>query len=179
MFERSDLSTPFCGVTFECAYGESRAELVQAIESKNYVCVGGATTADLVSAALRASDVTGREALEGASIATQLMIVVLHAFDGKHAVLVAAIPIHSEAGEKISNLALRLREVLFRRKLYLTFAGGDGAKANLEVWRLIKLLSHGNNHAKLKDAERPEDLPFGGGSGNKEHGCKGLFHPFC
>ena len=92
MFERSDLSTPFCGVTFDCVYGESRAEVVQDIESKNYVCVGGATTADLVGAALRASDVTGREALEGASIATQLMTVVLHDFDGKHTVLVAVIP---------------------------------------------------------------------------------------
>ena len=118
MFERSELSTPFCGVTFDCVYGESRAEVLQEIESKNYVCVGGATAAELVGAALRADDVTGREALEGDSVATQLMTVVLHDFDGKHAILVAVIPLNGNRRE-ISNLALRLRDVLFRRKLYL------------------------------------------------------------
>ena len=101
MFERSELLAPFCGVTFDCAYGESRAEVLQEIESKKYVCVGGATAAELVGAALRADDVTGRKALEGDStVATQLMAMVLHDFDGKHAALVAVIPLNDETGEK-------------------------------------------------------------------------------
>ena len=45
--------------------------------------------------------------------------------------------------------------------------------------RLVKLLSYGNKHTKLKDAKLPEDLPFWGGSDNKEHDCKGFFRDAC
>ena len=84
IFERSELTTSFIGCTVDCVYGESRTDVVYSLDSlekKAYFMVGGSTATSMVGAALRASDIQDRDALEGDAVATQLMTVVLHGFD--------------------------------------------------------------------------------------------------
>ena len=129
-----DLAHRTFGVTFDVMYGYSKYELIDEIDGK-CVVVGGATTAELVGAALEHTDIPGE--FDPGSVATGLMTVVLHDFAGKHNFLISIIPVHSETGELISEIFLRLRELLFRpHNCYLVFGGGDGTKANVEAWRL-------------------------------------------
>ena len=101
------------------------------------------------------------------------MTVVLHDFAGKHNFLISIIPVHSETGDLISEIFLRLRDLLFRpHNCYLVFGGGDGAKANVGAWRLVKLKSSGGSETLLGSVAEPEQLPFCGGSDDNQHNTK-------
>ena len=172
----SNLVFPFVGVTVDCCHGESKMEVVRDLEGKNYM-VGGATNAeDLVGAALTAEQLGGRRSLDDKDIAKSVMTVVLHDFDGHHQILVAVIPVNSETGPLIANIALRLRQYLFEKNLYLIYGGGDNHKANLGAWDIVKQRSSGSEHTKLSSVLRPEMLPFVGGTDTKEHNLKHLWN---
>ena len=174
---KSNLSCPLVGVTLDCVYGESKVELVRdSLETKNYI-IGGATSAsELVGAALREADIEGRTSLSGAEVATQLMTVVLQDFDGKRQLLVTVLPVHGETGELIKNVVLRIREYLFDRGLYLIFGGGDGAKANLEGFRLVELASNGDDNTILSKVKSASEIPFYWDSDMLEHNLKHMFN---
>ena len=151
-------------------------EVVRDLEGKNYM-VGGATNAeDLVGVALTAEQLGGRRSLDDKDIAKSVMTIVLHDFDGHHQILVAVIPVNSESGPLIANIALRLRQYLFEKNLYLIYGGGDNHKANLGAWDIAKQRSSGSEHTKLSSVLRPEMLPFVGGTDTKEHNLKHLWN---
>ena len=86
----------------------------------------------------------------------------------------SVIPLHGETGEFISNVIQRSRAALFRRRLFLIFGAGDGARPNLTVWSLLKAVSRGDKNTDISKVTRPEDLLFWGGSDPIEHDLKAL-----
>jgi hypothetical protein len=104
------------------------------------------------------------------------MTVVLQDFDGKRQLLVTVLPVHGETGELIQNVVLRIREYLFDRGLYLIFGGGDGAKANLEGFRLVELASNGDDNTILSKVKSASDIPFYWDSDMLEHNLKHMFN---
>jgi hypothetical protein len=159
-------------VTFDAVYGESRAEIVKDLDGR-FVVVGGGTVDGLVGAALSAAGLSG-DFFGKDEIATKLCTVVLQSFHSKHDILVAILPINEETGVLISTIFFLLRRILFDLGSWLIFAGGDGAKCNLEAWKLVKAKSAGDATTLLGNVEEPDELPFFFSGDDKEHNTKGL-----
>ena len=161
------------GATFDCVYGKSKAELVKDADGK-FIVIGGATVKGLVGAALEDDDIAEGDQFNDKTVATKLMTVVLHSFHDRRDILVAILPINEETGSLIAEVFLTLRDKIYSKGSFLVFAGGDGARSNLNAWDIVEKRSNGDETTKLSDTETSSDLPFFSSGDDKEHNTKGL-----
>ena len=161
------------GVTVDCVYGKSHAELFLNLEKK-YKVLGSGTLENMLAAALGVEDLGDLSKLDKNTIATRLMTVVLHHFHSKRRCLISLVPLNSESGVLISKVVLETRRLVFNRGSWLVFAGGDGASPVREAWRLVKLESKGDATTDLRLVERVVDLPFSWSGDDDQHNTKGM-----
>lgn len=155
------------GVTVDCVYGTSHAELFLNLEKK-YKVLGSGTLENMLAAALGVEDLGDLSKLDKNTIATRLMTVVLQHFHSKRRCLIALVPLNSESGVLISKVVLEVRRLVFARKSWLVFAGGDGASPVREAWRLVKLESKGDANTDLRVVERVAVIKVAAASGMSE-----------
>ena len=160
-------------LTIDAVYGESHAEILRKLDGE-YVVVGAATKEDLRAAAWRASDLGDLLKLDENNVATELFSVVLQDFHSQRKCLISLIPINKETGALVAKIFLKVRDFVFFRGSWLVFAGGDGARSNIEAWRRVALVSKGDATTDLRRVERVEDLPFAWSGDDNQHNTKGL-----